>query len=310
MGAFRATWKSQMEAAVLIPAHNAASTIGSTLGALQQNPDLDRIKMVVVCDDASSDDTSGAARSAWKSKTRLEVWTNERNEGQWGTTNSGLVRLTVEWVFILHADDIVKPNWLSLYLNAMNSCPEHVATICSSYDNWDPQSNQTKPGEESPGAANVLVSGTRETVIDTLNRGCWWHISGCAIRTRAFHEIGGFKSNVPYSGDLDWLLRCLAGGFSVLYIPRSTMLYRQHSRSISSNSFRRGLDIEEKIRLLRAYQNQGYLSRSEYRRKLRTLIWHISRRTLVRAVRRDLMGLGHHASLLADTVVKYLSNRS
>src|SRR5262249_41499866 len=113
----------------------------------------------------------------------------------------------------------------------------------------------------------------------------------------------------PYSGDLEWLLRCLASGFSVLYIPRSTMLYRQHSRSVSSNSFRRGLDIEERIRLFGIYQEQGYLTPAEYRQKLGRVIWHLSRRTVTRALRRDLMGLGYHASLLAGTLLKYVSDR-
>ena len=229
---------------VLIPAHNASSTIGSTLEALQCNPELDRIKAVIVLDDARSDGTADVAKAAWQGSVPIEVWTNGRNEGQWKTTNAGLMRVSTQWAFILHADDIVKPNWISLYMNEINFCPDNVATMCSSYDTWDPESNQINPGEESPEISSVLVSGTPETVIDTLNRGCWWHISGCAIRTRAFHQVGGFQSNMPYSGDLEWLLRCLARVFSVLYIPRSTMLYRQHTRSVSSSSFRRGLDIE------------------------------------------------------------------
>jgi GT2 family glycosyltransferase len=296
-------------AAVLIPAHNASSTIGSTLQALQCNTEFERVKSVIVLDDASTDGTADVAKAAWQSSVPLEVWRNEQNEGQWRTTTAGLMRLSARWAFILHADDMVKPNWISLYLNEMNVCRDDVATICSSYDTWDPETNQINPGEECPGDPSVLVSGTRETVIDTLNRGCWWHISGCAIRTQAFHQIGGFQSNMPYSGDLEWLLRCLASGFSVLYIPRSTMLYRQHSRSVSSNSFRRGLDIEEKLRLFRMYQDRGYLSRTEYRRKLSSVIWLLSRRTVTRALRRDLKASGYHASLLAGTLVKYLSDR-
>ena len=208
------TWNPQaVGAAVLIPAHNASSTIGSTLEALQCNPELDLIKAVIVLDDASSDGTADLAKAAWQSSVPMEVWTNS-NEGNGRQLTPSLMRLSAQWVFILHADDVVKPNWISLYLNAMKFCPDDVATICSSYDTWDPESNQIDPGEECPGDPNVLVSGTRESIIDTLNRGCWWHISGCAIRTRAFHQVGGFQSDMPYSGDLEWLLRCLASGFS------------------------------------------------------------------------------------------------
>ena len=299
---------SGIKAVVLVPAYNASSTIGETLVALQKDPELHRIKTVIILDDASNDGTADVARAAWQSPVPLEVRVNKHNAGQWPTTNSGLAGLPpcVEWAFILHADDVVKPNWLSLYLNAIIGCPEHVATICSSYDVWRPDTGDVVPGEESPSRPNDLVSGTREAVLGTLNRGCWWHISGCVIRTRAFHQIGGFKSDMPYCGDWEWLLRCLAKGFSVLYLPRSTMLYRQHVSSVASISFSRGWDIEEKLRILSDYRDQGYVSPTEYRRKVGGVVWHLSRRTLVRAIRRDMKGVGRHGSLLAVTLAKYL----
>jgi hypothetical protein len=201
-----------------------------------------------------------------------------------------------------HADDIVKPNWLSLYLNEIIGCPEHVATICSSYDNRRPDTGEIVPGEESPGRSSVLVSGTREAVLGTLNRGCWWHISGCVIRTRAFLQIGGFKSDMP----LGVAPSVPCKGLSVLYLPRSTIFYRQHVRSVASISFSRGWDIEEKLRILSEYRDQGYVSPAEYRRKVGGAMWHLSRRTLVRAIRRDMKGVGHHGSLLAVTLAKYL----
>ena len=102
------------------------------------------------------------------------------NAGERTTTNSGFARLPadIEWAFILHADDVVKPNWISLYWNEMIGCADDIATICSSYDIWDPECDQIHAGEEFPDKPSVLVKGTRAAVLNTLNRGCWWHISG------------------------------------------------------------------------------------------------------------------------------------
>jgi GT2 family glycosyltransferase len=54
-------------AVILIPAYNAAATIVETLDALQANPELDRIKAVIVLDDASRDQTVDVAKGAWRS---------------------------------------------------------------------------------------------------------------------------------------------------------------------------------------------------------------------------------------------------
>ena len=193
---------------IVVPAFNAAMMIGSTLSALQENPALAQIARVIVLDDCSSDATAEVARSSWHSDTPLEIWCNHKNLGERRTTNAALGRLQdCDWVFILHADDVVKVNWLSLYLDAMSGIPPKVASICSSYDNWWPDESRIVVGEELPASGPVHVRGSRESVIDTIDRGCWWHISGCAIRLSAFREIGGFKADMPQLGDFEWLLR-------------------------------------------------------------------------------------------------------
>jgi glycosyltransferase involved in cell wall biosynthesis len=300
-----------INAVVVIPAYNASSTISETLEALQRNPDLGRLRAVIVLDDASRDATVDIARSVWQSQVPLEIWSNAENAGQWTTLNYGLTHLPpdIEWAFILHADDIVKPNWISLYLKEMIGRPEHVASICSGWDVWYPDSGLIEPGEECPERPNVLISGTREAVLDTLNRGCWWHISGCAIRMLAFRQIGGFTCDMPALGDWEWLLRCLAEGFSVLFLPRSTLLYRQHVGSVGTKSFHRGQDFRDRLGILAAYRDRSYLTPIEYRRKVRALLYQLSQRTFVRALRCDVRSLGHHANLLTGTLAKYLLGR-
>ena len=161
------------------------------------------------------------------------------------------------------------------------------------------------PGEECPGRPAVLVRGTRQAVRDTLQSGCWWHISGCAIRVLAFRQIGDFRPDLPYLSDFEWLVRCLAQGLSVLYLPRSTMRYRQHSTSVSSKSFRQAQDIREKLLVFARCRNMDYLSLFEYRQRVRAALYELSRRALVRAVRLDFFGLRRHAHLLVETSAKY-----
>ena len=142
---------STINAVVFVPAYNASSTIAQTLDALQNNPGLKRVKAVIVLDDASCDATVAAAKSAWRSTVPLEIWSNLSNAGERTTTNVGIKRLPgdIEWAFILHADDVVKPDWISRYWNEMIGCADDVATICSSYDSWYPSSTKSMQARNS-----------------------------------------------------------------------------------------------------------------------------------------------------------------
>jgi glycosyltransferase involved in cell wall biosynthesis len=263
-----------VSASIVIPAFNAAPMIGETLRSVQACAGLAKIGRVFVCDDASSDDTAAEAMRAWSGPQKLTIVRNPLNLGERRTLNVAIERLRgdYEWVFILHADDVVKENWIKLYLDRMGRAGPKVASICSSYDCWYPAANRIDPGEDDFSRDLEIIRGGRESVLGTLKSGCWWHISGCAIRVERFLEIGGFRPHMPQLGDFEWLLRCLKLGFDIEYIPRTTMRYRMHPSSVSSISFRRGQDLIERLEIFGTYCNEGYLPKQRLR-AVRVLIF-------------------------------------
>src|ERR1700733_8407647 len=124
--------------AIIIPACNSASTIAETLRSVQACRGISEIGQVFVCDDGSTDDTVNCARNAWRGPSNFVIERNERNLGQWQNVNAAIerVKAAYEWIFILHADDVVKENWLELYLPRISNADPRVASICSSYDCW------------------------------------------------------------------------------------------------------------------------------------------------------------------------------
>ena len=108
---------ARVSAAIVIPAFNAAATIVETLRAVQACPGVGKLGGVFICDDASTDNTHKLAADAWISAPRLKILQNERRLGERSTVNAAFERLRkdYEWIFILHADDVVKANWLDLY---------------------------------------------------------------------------------------------------------------------------------------------------------------------------------------------------
>ena len=297
--------------AIAIPAYNAATVIGETLDGLQHNTALDAIARIVVLDDGSTDDTAAVARRHWRARPPLEIWRNAENLGERRTTNTALTRLArqVDWTLILHADDVVRSNWIALYQRELARLPDSVASICSSYDNWWPETGRIELGEEFPDRPAVHVRGEHRTVVNALERGCWWHLSGCGIRNSAFLDIGGFEPDMPQLGDWEWLLRCLSKGYGIWYLPRSTMLYRQHAGSVSARSFRIARDVRERLRILHIMSTNGYLGPSDHRALVRMALHQLGRRSLARAARGDALGFRAHASLLAEAGIGYLRDR-
>jgi glycosyltransferase involved in cell wall biosynthesis len=258
---------ARLSTAIIIPAFNAAVTIGETLRSVQACPGLAKVGAIFVCDDASSDATAAEAMRAWSGSPKLTFWRNASNLGERSTVNAAFERLrgNFEWAFILHADDVVKENWIELYLDRVRGAGPKVASICSSYDCWYPKANRIDPGEDDSSRDLEIIRGGRESVLGTLKSGCWWHISGCAIRVEHFLQIGGFQPHMPQLGDFEWLLRCLKLGFDIEYIPRTTMRYRMHPSSVSSISFRRGQDLIERLEIFGTYCNEGYLPKQGFR---------------------------------------------
>src|SRR5271166_2451439 len=136
-------------AAIIIPAYNAASTIGATLESLQKCREIRAVDDIFVCDDASADSTVDCALRYNDSTLQITVLRNESNIGERATVNRLLRQIGNEyqWAYVLHADDVVKENWLELYFDRIQNVGSRVASICSSYDCWFPESNTVALGE-------------------------------------------------------------------------------------------------------------------------------------------------------------------
>jgi GT2 family glycosyltransferase len=248
---------------LLIPAFNSACTIECTLHSiLAQGEALRRLTAVCLADNCSTDATVAVAEAAWSGPTPLWVLSSDRNVGQHNNVNRAFAALAsqAEWLLLLHADDEAKRDWLATMLREIDTSGPDVASVCCSWDNWFPDGSVVR-GEDNPARPTEVIVGGLQPVRDTLLKGCWWMISGCAIRVTAFEDVGAFDQELMQVGDWDWLLRCLGRGWSIKYVPRTLIRYRQHPQSISSASLQMDRDIAESLRVVRRYA--GLLSRRD-----------------------------------------------
>ena len=236
---------------ILVPAYKCESTIVDTLDSIQaQGKVLEQVSEVVIADDGSNDNTAAVARGLWKSGIPLRILGRHYNCGEYASVNAAVMQFRAEtdWFLILHADDIAKPGWLEAFLKRMKQAPPDVGLICSSYDDLK-LDGSIKPGENKDEPV-IRISGGASTVADTLMAGCWWHISGGAIRVKTFQQVGGLPKIMQQKGDWDFLLRVLSAGWTVEYMPRSYILYRDNPHSSSSLNLKRHTDILEAMTII------------------------------------------------------------
>jgi glycosyltransferase involved in cell wall biosynthesis len=243
--------------ALIVPTFNSAPTIAETLESiLAQGSALELLHGVLIADGGSDDRTREIAKQIWRSPVPLEVriMGTRRGEARDVTDAAFSLPPNVEWFFLMHSDNVAKSNWLATILGELISVEEDVASVCSSYDAWAP-GVKLELGEEVPGAPMELIAGDRAAMRGTLLRGCWWHHSTSAIRLAALREVGGYLPQFRQYLDWELLLRLLEAGWSIGYVRRSLMKYREHAGSLSTGNIQRHLDIWESLAVVRKFQH-------------------------------------------------------
>lgn len=237
-------------AAVLILSYNDSGTIAEAVRSVRAQSRQHELVSVVLADDASRDDTVMKARAAAGDRLQINVLPTPHNFGPWPNLNRSLHFLSriADWAIILHADDIATDGWLAALLTRIEQCDSKVASVSTSWDMLY-HDGVDETGERHDDEVRV-IPGTRDAVHDTLVNGCWWKISGAAIRLHAFQEIGDFDARVPQCADWDWTMRALERGWSFEYIPRVHTIYRQHAATMSTAALRTDVDILDALTML------------------------------------------------------------
>jgi 2-polyprenyl-3-methyl-5-hydroxy-6-metoxy-1,4-benzoquinol methylase/GT2 family glycosyltransferase len=221
---------------------------------MAQGEALNRCDCVILTDDCSQDKTIEVANATWNGPIPLVVFAAEKNRGEYKNMNECIARLPehIEWYLVMHADNMAKPGWLQTLLDRADIADECVGTIFTSWDILAENGAVTK-GEYRQPPTIVRIPGNDASVLGTIQRGCWWHISSCVSRVRMYREIGGLPLGLRLKGDWDFLLRLLGAGWDVEYIPSALMVYRDNPEGSSSISFRLHRDIYETLNVTRRH---------------------------------------------------------
>lgn len=197
---------------ILMTAYNRQKYIGdaieSVLASTYKNFEL------IIVDDGSKDTTVEIAKSYAIKDTRVKVYINEQNLGDYPNRNKAASYATGKYLKYVDADDMIYPRGLEILVEMMEQFPEAGWGLCSLLQDI------SKPFPfmlDPQGAYHYNFKGPglfHKAPLSSI------------IKRKTFEAVGGFK-NIRMAGDFEMWHR-LAQTFKVVLMPDGIVWYREH----------------------------------------------------------------------------------
>jgi GT2 family glycosyltransferase len=195
----------------VVVAYNSGAVLGASL------PPLAGLARVVVVDNASTDDSTAAARAALPG---VEVVENRVNLGYGNGCNCGLARLDTEFALLVNPDAVLAPDAVRLLVEAADRypdaaifgpallSPEGKVELSHNLDLFE----QASSGRRRRADADLVPEGDL----------CAGFVSGAVmlLRMSAIARFGGFDPDIfLFYEDTELCLRAARAGWSLVHVP-------------------------------------------------------------------------------------------
>lgn len=212
---------------VIVPCYNYGRFLGQCVESVLTQESVE--VRVLVIDDASPDGSGEVAVELGRKDPRVEVVCHGRNRGHIATYNEGLEWAAGDHLLLLSADDYLTPGSLARAAAVMDAHPG-VGLVYGRAVGHD---------DERPAVLNP-VAAARARVVP----GRRWIAERCeqmtndvptptaVVRTSLQHQVGGYRADSPYAGDLEMWLR-LSAYADVAEVQADQAIYRQHGANMS-----------------------------------------------------------------------------
>lgn len=205
---------------VLMTAYNREQyieeAIESVLASTYSNFEL------IIVDDASNDNTASIAQSYTTKDTRVKVFVNEQNLGDYPNRNKAASYAKGKYIKYLDSDDIMYSHCLQVMVSAMEVFPEAGFGLSSIGSAFYPYPHCISPYE-------IYIEHFQS--FGHFNRAP----GSAIIKKSAFHTVGGF-SGKRMIGDYE-LWFSLSRYFPLVKFPRDLVWDRNHDGQESNSNY-------------------------------------------------------------------------
>lgn len=227
---------------VVIPCYRYGHLLPACVASVFDQPGVD--VRVLIIDDASPDDSGQVARSLAAADPRVQARVHEVNRGHIATYNEGLDLADGDYVTLLSADDLLTPGSLTRATGLLDANPR--VGFAYGYSVYFDGSQPLPP---------LRLTRPRSRVWD----GEEWIARRCrngtniisspevVVRTALHRQVGGYRPDLPHSGDLEMWLRLAARGDVGVIAGVDQALYRVHQQSMSRTAYATAVaDLEQR----------------------------------------------------------------
>ena len=182
---------------ICIPTYNRAAILADTLTHLEFLNDFPLTTEVVICDNASPDDTPAVVEAAAERLPNLRYYRQETNVGPMGNIGSAFRMADGRYATYLADDDRFVAEPLAEVIDYFEANPDVVATYHNWFD-WDLEKDEP------------LGEWNQFRTIETFDKGSFLNLYNQVVSRRMMPEIGVFRTPVMHR---------------ILYLPRRIWFY-------------------------------------------------------------------------------------
>lgn len=168
---------------------------------------------VLIIDDASPDNTAEVAVELAKEDSRVTFLRHITNKGHIATYNEGIEWVSADYMLLLSADDYLLPGALSRAANLMDTHPEIGFTYGQAVDLWDDgatRQTNTAVYIGDKGGWRILRGLEFIKLIERRGFSNIVPTPTAVVRTELQKRLGGYRPELPHSGDMEMWLRLSA----------------------------------------------------------------------------------------------------
>jgi glycosyltransferase involved in cell wall biosynthesis len=212
-----------MQISVVMPAYNAGAFLSQAIESVQAQTWRD-FELIIV-NDGSTDSTLEVAERYAAKDARIRVFT-QPNAGTAPTLNRGIELAAGEWVFLMHADDLMRPNRLERQWAFIQEHPELAAASCLV---CHIDSENRVIGKDN---SNLFTHEAIDKLI-AENELIGFNHPAAVLRKSAVLAVGGYRQPFWPAEDIDLWNRLVEKDYKVLVQPEFLLDYRMHGNSAS-----------------------------------------------------------------------------